>query len=205
MAAPSFLLSEVSQLPFDFKAAVEEYRAAREAHARTIGVPAPVAPHPWVEAAVTRIPPPPDLDPDNPDGSGERFVADYEIKDDTPVFSLEDHQMRLAVEASGAAQAAQARILPPLQRRRVELDFQKASAVANKAFNAYLVDHPGIDFTDSDFRATLKPDIRTSIERYEDVQRKYAAVMEHLADLEHEIHGLTAETLDGWKPAPFPY
>lgn len=114
-----FPLSKIKALPFDFAQAVTDFVAAKQAHRFTVDEPAPSAPHPWVHAAVTRVP--------GEDGKPDDFVPAYDIVDDTP--TTDQRKMQLAGEVQRAAAAAIAAVIPPLKARLLAMDNQKASAV----------------------------------------------------------------------------
>lgn len=175
--------SVIDALPFDFYEEVFKHSLAREAHAGTIGEPAPVALHPLVEAAVLRIPPPPDAHPDDVN-AGERFVAHYHVVDDTPPpATLAEKKAALEARVGQLAQIAHATILPPLLRRKVY-------AAANDAHQTVPEDRNEAQ--------------RAAIDVVASIQRRQAAIELHHGELEAQIHALTEGTVDGWEPVAFP-
>lgn len=170
-------LSQVKALPFDFETEVKTYIAALVAHQSTIGEPAPSAPHSLVEHAVKRVQYGVD------DGKPDTFVADYEIEDDTPPPpTLDERKVRLAAEASTAAEGAVSQFYPPLRRRLVNMEANAARAVEEKK---------------------RTEDQKAAVVRVDSINEKYAAIQWKLARAEAEIHDLTEETIDSWKVPDF--
>jgi hypothetical protein len=160
----------------DFGADVAAYIKAKKDHQKTIGEPAPTAP-PMVEAAVRTVPG--SIDPPRADD----YVADYHIEDDTPPPpSLDERKAALAAAAGAEADAEINMISPPLLRRLIGMSVQDAYAVKEGS------------------RTQAQ---EAAIAGNEDLQKRVRAVHFHLATVEAEIHGLTAETIDAWKAPPF--
>lgn len=121
--------SQVYALPFDFAQAVREFIAAKEEH-RVTGDAAPTA-DALVEAAVRRVQYPVDA------GKPDDFVADYEIEDDTPAPpppapppTLEQRKQTLVAESRQREQEEIGALMPAGKRRLLEIEFQRAMAVA---------------------------------------------------------------------------
>jgi hypothetical protein len=171
-------LSQIKALPFDFVGTVDAFIAAKKVHQSTENVPAPGAPHPWVEQAVRRLPG--SIEPPRPDD----FVADYEIIDDTPPPpTLDQRKMTLAAAAQASAHAEIDAIDPPLKRRLVGIEAGRAMMV------------------DPSKRTPAQLAAITS-QATRDAKRE--AIIYHLAKLEAQIHDLTDKTIDNWSAAPFP-
>lgn len=168
-------LSQIKALPFDFEAAVAGYVAALEHHRYTENEPAPVVPHPLVEAAVTRKQYP--VFTEKPDD----FVKNYTVIDDTP--SLEERKEILAHEAARLAGEAMKIITPPLKQNMWHYQFADIMRVIEE------------DRTPEQVAFLAEHDAR---------ELRKVAVHRHLAKLHSDIHDLTAETIDAWQPAPFP-
>jgi hypothetical protein len=162
-----------------FAAAVEKYRADRVTHSATIGQPAPVPEIPGIEQCVVRIPPDADND--------ERFVSDYRIIDDLPPHpappTLDEKKAAHVQATHKLAQAAFEANIPPLRRRYWGNLYMVAQAVeADKR-----EDGTKLFVTQHEERLAKERDINT-----------------HLGKLESQIHDLTDETVDAWKPEAFP-
>lgn len=179
--AAQILLSLIQALgytPETFSAAVEDYRQARVAHSKTIGMPAPTPKIPGLEICIVRT-------PANADEE-ESFASAYEIVDDLPPPpkppTLDEKKMTHASAAHALFQKAINDAIPPLKRRLWAMTYQD------------IMQKPEADRTDADKVAQRQHEARAKYER--DAQR-------HLARLESEIHDLTDDTVDGWKPEPF--
>lgn len=184
---PQYLLSQIKALPFDFEQAVRDFVQAKKDHLSTEGMPAPTAHH-MVEAAVTRIPGTVEFDDDGaarPDTQQpDDFVENYEIVDDTPPPpTIEERRAAVAAQISAAAQAAVAKIIPPLKLRLWQMHLSEAMAV------------PEDERTDA-HKATIA-------ENDERARREYL-IHRHLAEMESQLHDLPDDMVDIWKPAPFP-
>lgn len=167
-------LSDVKALSFSFDGAVDAHINAMKAHQTTIGEAAPAA-HPLVEQAIRRVQYP--IEARKPDD----FVKDFQVIDDSP--SLEERKTALAQAVHMRATTAIQTIMPPLKQRLREMQYHDALAVK-------------IEDRSSAQKATIaEHQSRTS---------KISAVMRHLAQQESDIHDLTEDTIDDWKPAPFP-
>lgn len=217
-----FLLSHIKALPFDFDAKVAEFIAAKKAHALTVGEAAPSAPHHWIEQAVRRV---------SVDGAADDFVADYELIDDTPpppTLEQKKHQLVISV-AQASAEAVNA-LIPRLKGRLWSMEHHRISVLINAAAVPLPlpVEKPGIVAmaasavgltkkaapkleTGEEARARAIETVRASSPS--DIEfflahgkrlEKVAAIHLHAATLESEIHDLTDETVDTWRPAPFP-
>jgi hypothetical protein len=170
-------LSYIKALPFDFGNAIEAHIKALKAHQTTVGEPAPIA-HALVERAVRRVQYP--IDAKKPDD----FVADYTVVDDTPPPpTLDQRKTALAVNAQALCQEAMDAASPPLKRRLADME----------AGRAMMVDP-----------AKRTPAQLAAIAAQQARGVKSEAILFHLATLESQIHDLTEQTIDGWKPAPFP-
>jgi len=167
-----------------FDKAVADYVDLRVKHSQSVGEPRPVA-HPMVEAAVQRYLPPDDLMPG--EEAAERFAPEYEIIDDTPPPppppSLDDRKREMASAVAMAAIRAGDAAWPQLTRRMMTA----------KAMAAYLVP-----------QANRSTEQTADVVALETAQSKLSEIDLHLAGLEMQIHGLTEEIIDGWKPADFP-
>lgn len=176
-------LSQVQALPYDFEAAVQEHVKARTAHAQTIGEPAPVAPD-IVAAAVRRILP-------DETSNEERFVADYVIVKDIAFTeargaappTLDQRKATLATAVQQLAAEAHERNIPALRMRFVSADMNRIGRVAEK------------DRSDEDAK---------KLGEYLTLMRRADVINLHHGRLEAAIHDLTAETISGWTPEPFP-
>ena len=195
-------LSKIKALPFDFDAAVKEFIEAKKKHRTTVGEPSPNAPHLFVEAAVRRVPG--SIEEQRPDD----FVADYEVVDDTPPEppkpSLDQRKMALAAQVGTAANAAVAKIIPPLKHRLWEHEYARVQADMAKV---KIIENESLD----DWRARAIVAIKktsaadfASFTAHDERKKKIAAVHYHVALCESQIHDLTEETIDAWSPAPFP-
>lgn len=169
-----------------FDRAVEDYVGARTAHSRTIGEPRPVA-HPLVEAVVQRYLPPPDLMPD--EDPVERFASAYTVVDDTPPPApepvpptLAERKQALAMAVAVKAEAASESIWPALTRRLVTAKSMAAWKVPEDA---------------------RTPEQVEAIVEFQGLQQKMAALDLRHGELEHEIHGLTEETIGAWQVPDF--
>lgn len=168
-------LSHVKAVGFEFGGAVDAYIKELQAHRFTTGEAAPSPPHGLVELVVARVQTP---------GKPDDFVANYRIVDDTPPPpSLADRKAALAVSAQQQADAALAKVSPPLKRRLAMLRVHEAANVPKDKMTAAHV-------------ATLKAAT--------DRSAKEAAIMLNLAQMESDIDDLTSATIDAWKPTPFP-
>jgi hypothetical protein len=171
-------LSHVKALPFDFAAEVEKFRRAKLDHLSTVGEPAPSAPHHWVEDAVRRVPG--SIDPPRVDD----FVADFEIVDDTPPApTLDQRKQALAHQAAQAFHEAQAKIVPPLKARLVAIEVQRAMMVEE---------------------AKRSPAQAATLKAADDRNARLEMIHFHLATLESEIHDLTEDSIETWRPKAFP-
>jgi hypothetical protein len=195
-------LSQVKALPFDFEAAVTAFIKAKKDHRSTEGVPAPSAPHPYIEAAVVRVP-----------GSIEEhraddFVADYEIIDDTPPAvpppTLEQRKMALAVQVGVLANEAIAKVIPPLKQRLWDREHARVLGDIGKI---KIQENEPMDVWRGRALSTIKqtaPADHASFTAHEDRKRKVDAIIHQVALGESAIHDLTEETIEAWQPAPFP-
>jgi hypothetical protein len=197
---PKFLVSHLKTLPFDFESEVTEFIKARMSHRFTLGEPAPLAPHWWVESAIKRVP--------GAEGQPDDFVPDYEIEDDTPPPpTLDQRKHLLAAQLHASAMEAQAAILPPLKARIWNIEYARISAaVAAVPGKPGTVDTPAETSEALRKRAlkTLKKEDAEFLLAHEGRLKKLDAIHYQMAKLESEIHDLTEETIDAWKPAPFP-
>lgn len=180
--------SQIDSLPFDFHKAVADFVAEKQQHRFRVQEPAPGAPHAWVELAVRRIPgeigQPADKRKPAVPGTPDDYVADYEIVDDSPPPpTLEERKAAIAHQLQADAQAATDVIDPPLKRRLAALEYQHAIGLPEDQRNG-----------------AHKLRIRDS----ESVMQKVSAIVFHLATMEAELHDLTADQIDKWKPKPFP-
>lgn len=176
-------LSVVKALPFDFDQAVKDHVAARTAHATTIGEPAPTA-HELVAAAVRRLPP-------DETSNNERFVADYEVVDDTPPpppppppQTLEERKHAMALHLHNLAMESYARNVPPLKARFITSDTARIVKIPEDQRSA--------------------EDAEKLVE-YRMLMRRGEEINLHHGKQEAALHDLTADTIEGWKPEPFPY
>lgn len=104
-----------------FENAVQDYINTLHAFNMVVGKPRPAAIHPLVERAIKRI-----QEPGRPD----RYVADYEIIDDTPPPpSLEDKKNKLMSELRQAESVSMNEILPHRKVRLLNLKHAAAVAV----------------------------------------------------------------------------
>jgi hypothetical protein len=173
------LLSELKALGFAdapaFHAALEAYRQALLAHRSTQGEPAPVPPHPCLEAFIRRV---------QADGAPDDFVPDADVVDDTPPPpTLDERRAQLLADVARLESAAIALILPPGKMRLAQMDYARAgntpAAERTPEQQACIADHAAM---------------RVAIE----------AVQYHAAVLCAEIDDLTDETVERWRPRPFP-
>lgn len=112
------------------------------------------------------------------------FIADYEIVDDSPLPpTLEQKKDALEHAVSGMAMRARAEIIPPRKLKTYEFKYGDIYAKVPK------------DRT---------PEDKQFLEEYSKKTAASYAIDRHIADLHSEIEDLTAETIDTWKPAPFP-
>lgn len=147
----------------DYRAAVEAYIAAMQAHAMTEGEPAPVAAG-IVESAVVRVQEP---------GQPDKFMADYEwINDDPPPPPEPTAEEVAAIEKARKLQAiriwereAIARVMPPERMRLANLDYARAVRVP--------------------------PDDRTEAQKA--IIAKHEADMDAITDIEYEAAQREAE------------
>lgn len=173
-------LSRIKALPFDFVQAVQDHIAAKSAHARTIGEPAPIAPHPLIEAAVVRYAPPPDQTPGDGEPT-EHFVAEYTVIDDTPPPIAK--KQALAAMVGEMASEARERAFPQL--------LQRSMAHAANAANMVPAENRTHEQTDA-------------IVRYAEASARVQNVDRHLGELESQIYHLADDQIDDWKPTEFP-
>lgn len=193
----------------DFAAAVADHVSDMEAHRFTIGAPAPTA-HPLVERAVMRVQYPvaavhrphreyeiehegKTVQVREPDGKPVHFTSsakpddfapNYVLIDDTPPpLTLEQRKDRLEHECKCQAALAFDRASPRRKRGYMELKVSDAHSV------------PEEDRT-SEHKAALA--------HHAEVNKKIAAVNEHLARLLNDIEDLTEDSINTWEPAPFP-
>lgn len=205
MTQVKILLSEANTLG-DFPKAVADYIAALELHRTQEGTPAPTA-HPLVENAVRRVqylveavhqPTRTYVGPDGEDvtepvGEPVRFmsstqpddfVPNYVLVDDTPPPpSLDERKAELARCMAVSVGAMIDRISPPLRRRLFNMTVARVYRVPEESRTA------------ADKAVLAQAD---------DSNARVEAVEFHLAQMEAQIHDLTADTIDAWKPAPFP-
>lgn len=198
-------LSEANTLG-DFPKAVADYIKALEAHRFTEGVPAPTA-HPLVERAVLRVQHPVEAvhqpvhtytdeageEVTEPVGEPVRFVSstqpddfvpNYVLIDDTPPPpSLDERKAELASNWARQAENIVNEVSPPLKRGLWALQRADAGKVPEEL---------------------RTPEQKAAIAQADARSAKVHAVQRHLAQLHSDIHDLTAETIDAWKPAPFP-
>lgn len=200
-------LSVVKSLPFDFDAEVEAYRAARQAHAKTIGEPAPVPKHPLIAEAVLRLPPPPDPDEDNPDGE-ERFVANYHIVDDTPEPPAPPSALEIRASKHlalmDAANKARERVLPQLKRRMVHVNRVDADEEFRRLYDA-AAPEVGADRAAAVAKSQLSPAAVQANAAFDDLQMKDRAIERHLASQEVALHDVADDAVGSWGWAAFPY
>jgi hypothetical protein len=191
-------LSQINALPFAFEAAVSDYIAEKMAHRFTVGEPAPSAGHAWVENAVKRVP--------GGEGKPDDFVADYEIVDDTPPPpTLDEQKQALVAKVHADYHAAQTTMIPPLKARLWGLEHARILTALSTIVPMQS------DETSEAHQARALPILAKKapadaafLGDYLARQKKMHAVILHLATMESQIHDLTAETIDAWKPAPFP-
>jgi hypothetical protein len=179
----NLLLSQIKALPFDFDAEVAKFLQAKKDHLMTEGKPAPTA-HPMVEASVIRIPGKV-LDAARGIVEPDDFKADYQIADDTPAPpTLEQKKAALAQLALNEAASLIEQIAPRLKSRL--FDFQVRDASARR-----------LSGTASDADEEV-------MDEHASRGEKQDAIMRHLAEVESQIHDLTADHVDVWKAPPFP-
>lgn len=168
--------STLLALPFDYPNAVEAFRQAKLAH-RFTGDIGPAAPA-IIENAVRRVP---------VEGQADDFVLDYEIIDDLPPPppppTLDERKAALVATVRAAEAAALATVISPARERLLYLDL---AAVYSK---------PEAERTDAD---------KALHARIADVTARKSAIQRQAVLQEIEIEDLTAATIEGWTPAPFP-
>lgn len=171
-------LSKMKALSFDFEKEVAAFVKAKQDHRKTVGESSPHAPHPWVEAAVTRVAG--SIDPPKPDD----FVADYEVVDDTPPpLTLDQRKQVLATDMQRQAQEAVDKIVPPLKNRLMNMELLRAHAIPE---------------------AERTPGHKATIAESQDRHVRMDAIHYHLARMEAQIHDLTEDTIEDFSPEPFP-
>jgi hypothetical protein len=161
----------------EFARAVTDHIAARKAHQSTAGQAAPVA-KALVESAIERV--------QHAVNSGrpDDFVAAYEVIDDTPPApTLDQRKMKLAVEARALAQAALAKITPPLKARLWAIEVAAALAVDP---------------------AKRTPSQASAVAAHEAREARRADINLRLARIESDIHDLSEATIGAFKIAAFP-
>jgi hypothetical protein len=192
-------LSQLKALPFDFEQAVASFVKAKQDHRQTEGEMAPCAPHPYVEAAVKRVPG--SIEPPRAD----EFVADYEIVDDSPPpKSLDQRKTELAGKVGLMANEAMAQIIPPLKHRlwemehaRIQQDLAMVKPLENETRELWLA-------RALDAIKQASPADHASFTAHEIRKAKLAAIIRHMAICESDIHDLTEATIDAWSVPPFP-
>lgn len=167
-------LSTINALPFDFDTSVGAYIKSLRDHQDTEGQPAPSA-HPLVVAAVERQQHPIEA------GKPDDFVRAYRVIDDSP--TLEQRKLALANEVTTEGDRRIMEVVPPLKSALWAMEHGEAAAVKV---------------------ADRKPEHKAAISRFEQKSAKVQAIRRHVAQMHSDIHDLTAETIDGWKAAPFP-
>jgi hypothetical protein len=185
---PTFSLSWLKALPFDFEKEVAAFVQAKKDHLLTEGSAAPTH-HPSVEAAVKRIPGSVQFDdkgkPMPETQTPDDFVADYQIYDDTPPPpTVEQKKTAIAATCSEFAQALLNENIPPLKARIWQMQY--ADAVQAKA------------------KEQASNEQLTTIADYEARQARAQRIVRHLAEMESQLHDLPEDMIDIWKPEPFP-
>jgi hypothetical protein len=148
--------------------------------------------------------PPPSAHPDIINSiveDGDDYNIQYELFDDTPPKTLDDHKNELNHILNIAARTAHEKIYPSRKMMLLEMDVTDINQDVMDAYNKLKKKTPEALQALYDGLPKAKKD---KLDQYKTIQSKQQKVMRHLAEQQAEIHDLTDKNVKTWKHAPFP-